>query len=93
MRADRILVIQGGTIVEEGSHSDLIKKKGKYHSLWSKQVFFTPPESPEQSRSSESPVANVPDEAGVTATLPETSMPTELSTGGSNKVSLLKKSC
>lgn len=41
MRADRILVIQAGSIIEQGTHSELIKKEGKYHSLWSKQVFFT----------------------------------------------------
>jgi ABC-type dipeptide/oligopeptide/nickel transport system ATPase component len=42
MRADRILVVMNGEIVEQGSHYELIHKKGKYHNLWSKQIFVTP---------------------------------------------------
>lgn len=43
MKADRILVVQDGTIMEEGSHTDLIEKGGKYRDLWSKQAFVMPP--------------------------------------------------
>jgi ABC-type multidrug transport system ATPase subunit len=39
MRADRILVIKDGQIVEDGSHGELIGKKGKYYDMWSKQIF------------------------------------------------------
>lgn len=35
--ADNIIVMQNGTIVEQGSHSQLIESKGKYFDLWSKQ--------------------------------------------------------
>jgi len=42
MKADHILVVMNGEIVEEGSHEDLIHKKGKYHDLWSKQIFVKP---------------------------------------------------
>jgi ATP-binding cassette, subfamily C, bacteriocin exporter len=35
--ADRILVMENGTIVEEGNHHDLLIKKGKYYDLWHKQ--------------------------------------------------------
>ncbi|BDS14501.1 ABC transporter ATP-binding protein [Aureispira anguillae] len=35
---DRILVIQKGKIIEDGSHSDLMKQGGKYHSLYTKQL-------------------------------------------------------
>lgn len=31
-----------GEIVEEGSHNQLIRERGKYHDLWSKQVFLDP---------------------------------------------------
>ncbi len=42
MNADRIIVVQGGEIVEQGSHDDLIRADGKYAELWSKQVFDKP---------------------------------------------------
>lgn len=32
---DRILVIEGGKVMEEGKHASLLKQKGLYHSLWS----------------------------------------------------------
>ena len=35
---DRILVMDKGTIVEEGSHSELLKKKGLYAELWAHQA-------------------------------------------------------
>ena len=39
MRADRIIVVMNGEIVEEGTHDELIQAKGKYLGLWSKQVY------------------------------------------------------
>jgi len=38
MRADKILVVMDGEIIEQGSHLELIRAKGKYYDLWSKQV-------------------------------------------------------
>jgi ABC-type transport system involved in Fe-S cluster assembly fused permease/ATPase subunit len=35
--ANTILVMENGTIVESGNHSDLLQQKGKYFDLWSKQ--------------------------------------------------------
>ena len=35
--ADTILVMENGTIVEEGNHQNLLNLKGKYFDLWSKQ--------------------------------------------------------
>ncbi|WP_238322949.1 ABC transporter ATP-binding protein [Gorillibacterium massiliense] len=37
MAADKILVVQGGTIVEEGRHEELIVKNGVYTDLYNKQ--------------------------------------------------------
>jgi len=37
MNADRIIVLDKGNIVEEGTHQNLIKKKGEYHKLWNLQ--------------------------------------------------------
>jgi ATP-binding cassette subfamily B protein len=36
-KADRILVIEGGRIAEMGSHADLLRKRGKYYQLYTKQ--------------------------------------------------------
>lgn len=37
-RADRILVIEDGEIVEMGTHDELIKKEGRYHRLYTYQA-------------------------------------------------------
>jgi ABC-type multidrug transport system fused ATPase/permease subunit len=36
---DRILVIENGTIIEEGSFEELLKKKGRFFELWERQKF------------------------------------------------------
>ena len=36
--ADRILVLESGSIVEMGTHESLLLKKGRYYSLWTKQL-------------------------------------------------------
>lgn len=38
LHMDRILVFEKGKIVEDGSHSELLAKKGVYKSLWDAQV-------------------------------------------------------
>lgn len=35
--ADRIFVVDGGKIVEEGTHSELLSRKGVYYDLHRKQ--------------------------------------------------------
>ncbi|KAI1866116.1 uncharacterized protein JN550_007805 [Neoarthrinium moseri] len=44
MNADVIFVVSDGEIVEQGSHEELLEKKGKYSELWSKQIFVKPKE-------------------------------------------------
>ena len=51
MKADHILVVMNGEIVEEGSHSDLIHRKGKYHDLWSRQIMVKSATDRSRSRS------------------------------------------
>jgi ATP-binding cassette subfamily B protein len=38
--ADRILVIEDGQIAEIGSHAELLKLKGKYYNLYTRQFRF-----------------------------------------------------
>lgn len=42
MNANRILVVEHGEIVEQGTHDDLISANGRYADLWSKQIFIKP---------------------------------------------------
>jgi ATP-binding cassette subfamily B protein len=35
---DRVLVLEKGRIIEEGTFEELIKKKGRFHALWEKQA-------------------------------------------------------
>jgi ABC-type multidrug transport system fused ATPase/permease subunit len=41
-RADRIIVLQDGRIVEQGPHAELLARGGLYHHLWALQ--FSEPE-------------------------------------------------
>ena len=36
--ADRIVVLQDGEIVEEGSHAELLRREGRYAALWARQA-------------------------------------------------------
>lgn len=52
MKADHILVVMNGEIMEMGTHDELLHTGGKYHDLWSKQIFVKPTPSTNRSRSS-----------------------------------------
>lgn len=39
VKADTILVMDKGRVVEQGNHKDLLEKKGFYFNLWEKQTF------------------------------------------------------
>ena len=36
--ADRIVVLEDGVVVEEGTHDALLARQGRYHSLWQRQA-------------------------------------------------------
>lgn len=36
--ADRIVVLEDGRIVEEGTHADLLAREGRYAGLWARQA-------------------------------------------------------
>lgn len=38
MRCDKIYVLQDGSIVEQGSHNELMKKQETYYNLWKEQI-------------------------------------------------------
>jgi len=35
---DKIIVLKNGVIFEEGSHEELLRKKGEYFNLWTRQT-------------------------------------------------------
>jgi ATP-binding cassette subfamily B protein len=37
-RAHKIVVLSKGKVMEQGSHSELYKRKGIYHKLWQQQL-------------------------------------------------------
>ena len=38
--ADQILVLEGGEIVERGTHAELLARQGRYRQLYDKQYHF-----------------------------------------------------
>lgn len=63
MSADHILVVMHGEIIESGSHQNLINAKGKYHDLWSKQIFVTPNTECERSKNLKNGEAHISNDA------------------------------
>lgn len=40
INADKIVLLEGGKLIEEGNHQELYEKKAKYYELWQKQFPF-----------------------------------------------------
>ena len=38
MHADRIYVLERGSVVESGTHADLLAQKGLYYAMWRQQI-------------------------------------------------------
>lgn len=38
MNADKIVVLQNGKLIEQGTHNQMYKNKGSYYNLWQKQI-------------------------------------------------------
>ena len=38
MHADKIYVLEKGTIIESGKHEDLLDEKGLYYAMWRQQI-------------------------------------------------------
>ncbi|KAF8865575.1 hypothetical protein BDZ45DRAFT_786840 [Acephala macrosclerotiorum] len=51
MKADHILVVMNGEIIEKGTHDELLHAGGKYHDLWTKQIFVKPVSTTDRPRS------------------------------------------
>ncbi len=70
MRADQIIVLDHGRVVESGTHTELVQKRGAYFQLTNSNVQFSKLQSPITNR--QSPTANIkfpdatPDESRIT---------------------------
>lgn len=38
MHADRIYVMERGSVIEQGKHEDLLQEKGLYYAMWRQQI-------------------------------------------------------
>lgn len=48
MHADTIVVLEKGRIVEQGTHADLLERRGLYYAMWRQQVGERPSLAPQQ---------------------------------------------
>ena len=70
-KADAILVLEGGRIVESGRHADLLALGGRYHDLYTRQyhlesnLFLNPGETPAMPGEGEASMAATPADAAV----------------------------
>jgi ABC-type multidrug transport system ATPase subunit len=75
MNADRIVVVDDGKFVEQGTHESLLAAKGKYADLWSKQTFLKPKKTQKEQCNGDTTLA--PGEADHKSHLESVENPTE----------------
>lgn len=55
-RANRILVLEEGEVIEEGTHQELIEREGQYHRLYQMQAFMDQQNEEERKKDAHLPV-------------------------------------
>ncbi|KAL4796601.1 P-loop containing nucleoside triphosphate hydrolase protein [Aspergillus venezuelensis] len=85
-RADKIIVLSKGRLVEQGTHDELLSRKGAYHDLVSAQTEDVP--SREDSKSIESP--RVTDEKGMAEELTTPSISSTVNSTSQRRISLVR---
>lgn len=70
MNADLILVMKQGEIVEQGTHQELVSKKGAYHEFWSTQLLTTGSKESSEQQPSKGHSATADDMVTANDTLP-----------------------
>jgi ABC-type multidrug transport system ATPase subunit len=59
INADQVLVIHNGEIAESGTHDSLVKERGQYYTLWSKQIRSARKQNESRGKTQTEPIENM----------------------------------